>query len=71
MSITKIKKEKISLLLLRDYVIALLFAGGLLHYLGFFACTIPYGAGFLVALFTRKKQGLQDIIGGTVVLKKA
>jgi len=43
----------------------------LIRYLGFFACTIPYGAGFLVALFTRKKQGLQDIIGGTVVLKKA
>ncbi len=40
----------------------------ILRYIGFFVSTLPYGAGFLVALFTKRKQGLQDLIAGTVVI---
>lgn len=39
-----------------------------LRYIGFLICTATYGVGFLVALFTRQRQGLQDLIARTVVV---
>lgn len=42
-----------------------------LRYLGYIVSSIPLGLGFVIAAFTKKKQGLHDMISGTVVIKNS
>lgn len=43
-------------------------AKSLLRYFGYFLSTITLGIGYLMVLFTKKKQGLHDFLGNTVVI---
>jgi uncharacterized RDD family membrane protein YckC len=44
------------------------FARASLRFVGLIIAAIPFGLGFLLALVDDRRQGLQDKIGGTVVL---
>ena len=46
------------------------FGKATVRYLGRFLSAITLGIGYLMIVFTEKKQGLHDMIAGTLVLKK-
>ncbi len=45
------------------------FGAACLRYVGYIACALTLGIGYLMIAFTAEKRGLQDYIGGTVVIK--
>jgi uncharacterized RDD family membrane protein YckC len=45
------------------------FGATCLRYVGYLACALTLGIGYLMIAFTAEKRGLHDNIGGTVVIK--
>ena len=45
------------------------FGAACLRYVGYIACALTLGIGYLMIAFTAEKRGLNDYIGGTVVIK--
>jgi uncharacterized RDD family membrane protein YckC len=45
------------------------FGAACLRYVGYLACALTLGIGYLMIAFTAEKRGLHDYIGGTVVIK--